>query len=72
MQVRLRTVLAAPLGAGNPGDVIDVSDAQAIDLVTGGYAERLDRADAMSERKRTRVPKENAMARGAPERAVDH
>ena len=65
-------MLAGPLGSGHPGDVIDVSDAQAVDLVTGGYAERLDRAGAVAERKRGRSPKENAMAGGAPpERAVE-
>ena len=71
MQVRLRTVLAGPLGSGHPGDVIDVSDVQAMELVTGGYAESLDRSARPAARKRGQGPKENAMAEGAPERAIE-
>jgi len=42
VRIKLRTTYASPKGAYGPGSVIDLPDAQARDLVEGGYATAID------------------------------
>jgi hypothetical protein len=39
MKIKMRTLLAGPFGNANPGDVIDLPDANGAALVAGGYAD---------------------------------
>ncbi len=38
-EIRLKTIMAGPDGVLHPGQVVSMEDAQADDLVEGGYAE---------------------------------
>lgn len=45
MRVRLKTLMAGPLGVFHTGAIIDVENAE--ELIAGGYAEPLERAVAV-------------------------
>jgi hypothetical protein len=42
MLVKMRSVFAGPQRTAGPGDVIEVPDDQAGELIDGGYAEAVD------------------------------
>ena len=78
MWVKLRTIVAGPDFAGQPGQVLELPDKVAAGLVAGGYAERSAPPEpevaplSPSEVKRVRalVGNETATAPDADERAV--
>ena len=43
MKVRLKTLMAGPEGVFQPGSVVDLESDHAEALISGGYAERMER-----------------------------
>lgn len=41
MQIRMKTTMAGPSGCFGEGSIVDVEEAQARSLISGGYAEAL-------------------------------
>jgi hypothetical protein len=61
MQIRMRTLSAGPSGTRHPGEIVDVSEAEAAALVAGGYAEPVAPFPGRSEIQSASVnPPENA------------
>lgn len=49
MKIRMRTLLSGPSGSIQAGQVADLDDAQAQDLIAGGYAEAVADKPAKAE-----------------------
>lgn len=64
MKVKLKTILAGPEFAGQPGQVLDLPGPTAADLVKGGYAEAMETAeDPAPEEAETAVVRKHKMGR---------
>lgn len=62
MKVRMKSILAGPQRTAVPGQVIDVDDAHAADLIAGGYADDVALPDDEAVPVRTASPAAIALA----------
>jgi hypothetical protein len=44
MRIRMKTRIAGPDVSGGPGDILEIEDARARDLITGGFADPIEEA----------------------------
>ncbi len=61
MKVKLLTTMAGPEGTVLAGQIADLDDARARELIAGGYAEAVAEAKFAAPEKATREPEETAV-----------
>ncbi len=69
MKVKLLTTMAGPEGVILAGQIADLDDARARELIAGGYAEAVAKAKLAVPEKATREPKEKAVRRSPKEKS---